>query len=807
MSKYDRMFSGGAQAVAKTSTFGGIVQSVDESELKTSPTCYTPKGVNFWIDNGNLRVRNNYEAVTPGDISLGDGRTYRIMSMFAHAPGDQGSTMLLAGCEATEPGGAKHYALLARNIDMAEGAWAEVKCALLHSFGSGLSFWFANANFTFASYTGDFYENGKDTFATILANGDDFPMFYTAGGLSVLKSDGWVSTAANGTTHKLQNDDNVAFGDIVQLFSRTRQLPGGLTAFTNYYAVNIDDGGYFQLAATPNPDAAIQFTGVGANLMARVVSATSAWVYTSVNLSSDTFTAEDFATNDDVVEFRSATGQMPKGLSAGTKYYVINANAAANTFQICGTKGGASATVSAASASTDTLTVMLEHGLTSTLYLNLATGSSDTLSVTNPSSPSKTINIALARTTASKNTAANIQAAIRNLGAVDGVSVSAARCVACGNWNTAAVATGESAPVKFTKVSAIGLSQACKNVYVRQVNIRHDDAPKGANIFVHSDRLWLTKDNTLYHNAGYYDNAAHPYDWIKDGYAGNIPLPTWDGDKINSAKTLNGKPWICKENSVWCIEGNHPPYTVRQIFTAKGTIAQHSIVWYEGYLFYAAEEGMLRFDGASTQPYLTQEIRNLWYTRNTSCICNAVGDTLFVYGQFYHPVTRALGWGQLMVDIPTKNICYQDMSMGGSALPMQCVLEPWFTTLQTGVVQPYHWFASGSQIYRYAPTTSTSNAQAMQYYFPSTDFGASADTKDITWLYMTGRGGACRITPVVDNVKQTTSFNAELPATLGVVEVPVSGVMGKAIGWVMENVGGDPVEVHDFEMHFSRLRM
>lgn len=112
----------------------------------------------------------------------------------------------------------------------------------------------------------------------------------------------------------------------------------------------------------------------------------------------------------------------------------------------------ATGVVKAASAPTDTLTVTAaanQGTSANALGILLTTAAEDTLAVSKTDSTS-TINIALAKTTASKNAAATIQAAIRALSTVGGVSVAAYTCAAGGNWDTAAVATGETGRVAFT---------------------------------------------------------------------------------------------------------------------------------------------------------------------------------------------------------------------------------------------------------------------------------------------------------------------------------------------------------------------
>jgi len=114
----------------------------------------------------------------------------------------------------------------------------------------------------------------------------------------------------------------------------------------------------------------------------------------------------------------------------------------------------ATSIVKAASAETDILTVTAPISLgaaPNVLSILLTTNDSDALAVTkNTPDTDGIINIALAMTSANKNTASLIQAAIRALTSVNGVSVAAFTCAAGGNWDTAAVATGETAAVDFS---------------------------------------------------------------------------------------------------------------------------------------------------------------------------------------------------------------------------------------------------------------------------------------------------------------------------------------------------------------------
>ncbi len=112
----------------------------------------------------------------------------------------------------------------------------------------------------------------------------------------------------------------------------------------------------------------------------------------------------------------------------------------------------AACTVKAGSASTDTLTVTATAALgedPNILKILLTTAANDTLAVSK-NDTTGVITIALANATASKNTATLIQTAIRTLTAVSEISVTAFTCTAGGNWNSAAIATGETGAVNFT---------------------------------------------------------------------------------------------------------------------------------------------------------------------------------------------------------------------------------------------------------------------------------------------------------------------------------------------------------------------
>lgn len=119
---------------------------------------------------------------------------------------------------------------------------------------------------------------------------------------------------------------------------------------------------------------------------------------------------------------------------------------------VCRVATASKAAVKAVSDVNDTLTIISTAALGSVsnaLKVLLTTAGDDVLAVTKTDG-TKTINIALAKTTAANNTAANIQVALRALSTVGGVDVSAFLCIPGGAWDTAAKATGEAGAVSFS---------------------------------------------------------------------------------------------------------------------------------------------------------------------------------------------------------------------------------------------------------------------------------------------------------------------------------------------------------------------
>jgi hypothetical protein len=133
-------------------------------------------------------------------------------------------------------------------------------------------------------------------------------------------------------------------------------------------------------------------------------------------------------------------------------------------------------------------------------------------------------------------------------------------------------------------------------------------------------------------------------------------------------------------------------------------------------------------------------------------------------------------------------------------LTVDCLLDPWFTTLRAGVIKPESWFAMNDKVYKQAAARPTSGAAALTYYTPAVDMGTSRHKKKTFREILTGKGGTCLVTPVVDGT-DGTAITFELPAATGVSRQRIS-TTGYRHSHKIQNVDGDPIEVNQVELDY-----
>lgn len=129
-----------------------------------------------------------------------------------------------------------------------------------------------------------------------------------------------------------------------------------------------------------------------------------------------------------------------------------------------------------------------------------------------------------------------------------------------------------------------------------------------------------------------YSKPYDPTDWtenqsIPEDGAGDIPIPTWDGDKFTSLKRFGSQLLAFKKNSIWKITGTNPgEFSVYEQY-GEGTIYPHTIIVKGERAFFCTEHGLCAYDGMSSVPYQRKMIEQIWNNVNPSALdemCSAL---------------------------------------------------------------------------------------------------------------------------------------------------------------------------------------
>jgi hypothetical protein len=509
-----------------------------------------------------------------------------------------------------------------------------------------------------------------------------------------------------------------------------------------------------------------------------VLGASAGWKNVTVNPTTNTLTATGLVTsNGETLELYSRTQQMPGGASPFRIYYAVNVSG--NNFQISLTDGGSAIDLTSAGANVIG-------------RLNKDYGYWAPISVVQSTS---TFNGGGLATNGLRVMFSAPSGALPR-----GISATASYYVVN--------ASGTSWQVSLSEAGEpITISSAGSNVKARTVTKYPNDPPRGKDITIHEDRAWAFSGDTLYHNAGFYDNPntdawdglAHPNDWYTAVLAGNIPKPTWDGDTLVALRSIGGRMWAFKRNSLFEVTGNKPPFGIREVQNATGTIAPDSICEHPLYgIFWATPTGIVRFNGSNTEPYLVDAISRIWSADNEDCVAVVKGDMLIVHGNFLHPETGVKGKAILSVDLATRNVNYWTLDLGGVTLGVTAVLDPRFTTVEDKSKVPEFWFVADGKIYRYSLTEpAAGQAVAMTYWEPQTDYGDSMRKKRVSKIKIDGSGGTLTITPYQDGTAKTAK-TFELPR-----KQPIAVSCNGYTNGFKYSSANDPVVIKSIEREYA----
>jgi len=145
--------------------------------------------------------------------------------------------------------------------------------------------------------------------------------------------------------------------------------------------------------------------------------------------------------------------------------------------------------------------------------------------------------------------------------------------------------------------------------------IRVNTPAKFGVIARYNERIWgagIEEDpDKLIYSAPY-----DPFDWeqnttIPEDGAGDILLPTWDGDRFMALRQFGSSLLAVKRNSLWRVYGTEPSeFSIQQQY-GGGTIEEDSLQVYGNYAYMLGEHGLMRYDGVSVTPFLQEAVHVL----------------------------------------------------------------------------------------------------------------------------------------------------------------------------------------------------
>ena len=132
----------------------------------------------------------------------------------------------------------------------------------------------------------------------------------------------------------------------------------------------------------------------------------------------------------------------------------------------------------------------------------------------------------------------------------------------------------------------------------------------------YGERIWgadITGEPDLVVYSAPYD----PEDWsinqqIPEDGAGEVRIPSFDGDRITAMIPFSNSLLIFKEHHIWRLTGLSPDEYQFQEQFGGGTIYPNTVVIYNEAVYFLTDDGVCVYDGLSVKPFQQYALRTLW---------------------------------------------------------------------------------------------------------------------------------------------------------------------------------------------------
>lgn len=126
-----------------------------------------------------------------------------------------------------------------------------------------------------------------------------------------------------------------------------------------------------------------------------------------------------------------------------------------------------------------------------------------------------------------------------------------------------------------------------------------------------------------------YSAPYNPFDWqaqteLPEEGAGEIMLPTWDGDSFVALRQYGSYLLAFKRNSIWRVYGTNPGEFGTQQQYGAGTIGENTVAINNEYAYMLGANGLLRYDGSGAYSFQQDAVKELFQHQvNHAAIANA----------------------------------------------------------------------------------------------------------------------------------------------------------------------------------------
>jgi len=153
-------------------------------------------------------------------------------------------------------------------------------------------------------------------------------------------------------------------------------------------------------------------------------------------------------------------------------------------------------------------------------------------------------------------------------------------------------------------------------LYGDTLDVAPVETPKRFGVLArYNERIWgsgITGDPDMLVYSAPYD----PFDWeaqieIPEDGAGDIQVPTWDGDSFQALRQYGSDLIAIKRNSIWRIYGTNPgEFTVQRQY-GGGSLVENTVAVHNGYAYMLGQYGLLRYDGSGAYAFQQEAVRDI----------------------------------------------------------------------------------------------------------------------------------------------------------------------------------------------------